>query len=141
MKQPTLKSDNMKKPNSTNLLTIKHHQPIQATYRLTEEMFFRIESFARESLASRTDKISYLIRLFNAVKPDMTLISMSTITRSPKTKRSGSYVPEDIYLIIKTFGELHNITQTSSFEIMINEALTLAKKYSLEVTLVEKEKK
>lgn len=128
----------MSKLSSNNYLRLKHVPLTQTSYRLGTEIFNKIEAFARDSQSNRIDKLAYLIRLFEAVKPTVSTVPLDSLSKQPRPHRAGSYLPEDASNIVKAFASKHNLSLTISLDVIIVEALKLSKDYSLDITLVKK---
>lgn len=103
------------------------------SFRLTDEIVNKVDRFQHSS-TNRTEKITYLIRLVDAVKPTIAIEPKHHLPK-PRTHLSGSYLPEDVVDIIRAASAEHNLKLVSTMDLYISKGLELSKKYNLVVKL------
>lgn len=120
-----------------NYIQLMHIPKVNYTFRLSEEVIQKLDNFDKNVDRTRVSKISYLVRLVDAINPTKLTI-IENISQHPRKHRSGSHLPEDVVDIIQKFIKRENATAISVLETMIIEGIRYSKTYSLEVKLTKR---
>lgn len=108
------------------------------TFRLSDELSLKLDCLKEFKDNSRIDLISYLIRLFNAVDPEVDIIPADILDKKVRKKSGGVYLPEDVVEIIRDVSKRSGLSLTHTFDYILYEAIKLSKTYTLNIGLVKK---